>query len=142
MNPNPLIRGMLALLLSPAPTWALAEQAPNCAQISAIDKYPGSESALVGATCSAFLSQARATGVSCFWAFPYRNQLALQNADQIWEDLVQCRDGASLEPDTPVNHPDSYYLREWATDKAVYRVSVKDKAGQSRTLVFLSMVEN
>jgi hypothetical protein len=36
-----------------------------------------------------------------------------------------------------VNHPDSFDLLEWQGADGVYRVSVKDKGGLNRTLVFL-----
>ena len=58
-------------------------------------------------------------------------------AESLWTILRRCRPGEYLGPDPRVNHPDSFELREWAVGDAIYRVSLKDKAGQRRTLVFL-----
>ena len=41
--------------------------------------------------------------------------------------------------DQPVNHPDSYDLREWDTPDGTFAISVKDKGGLNRTLVFFRL---
>ena len=38
-----------------------------------------------------------------------------------------------------VNHPDSYDLKELTVGNDIYRVSVKDKGGEKRTLVFVRL---
>ena len=78
-----------------------------------------------------------ASGTACHWAFPFREAAARGFAEGLWFDLVRCRTGTALGPDAQVNHPDSYDLREWQTSPAVYALSVKDKGGLNRTLVFL-----
>ena len=49
---------------------------------------------------------------------------------------MKCRNGRPLDPDDPVNHPDSYDLRVWAHNNDIYAISIKDKGAQSQTLVF------
>ncbi len=109
----------------------------GCEQVAALESYALAEIAPRGATCSTFLSQSAKTGVSCYWEFPYRDGSAERMANSLWTILQTCRPGTHLADDRPVNHPDSFQLREWAAGDAVYRVSLKDKAGQRRTLVFL-----
>ncbi|WP_136660807.1 hypothetical protein [Nitratireductor sp. XY-223] len=117
-------------------SWADAGQ--SCEQFAALESYTSAEIAPRGATCGTFLSQSAKTGVSCYWAFPYRDGSAERMADSLWALLQNCRPGTQLAPDWPVNHPDSFQLREWSAEGAIYRVSLKDKAGQQRTLVFLA----
>jgi len=61
----------------------------------------------------------------------------LPRFEAIWSALTACRPGAAQGGDQPVNHPDSYDLRQWRADQGVYAVSVKDKGASNRTLVFL-----
>lgn len=118
-------------------TSAEAGQMDGCEQIATLESYATLEIAPPGATCSTFLGQSANTGVSCYWEFPYRDGSAEQLAHSLWSVLKTCRPGTHLASDWPVNHPDSFELRQWSAGNAIYRVSLKDKAGQNRTLVFL-----
>lgn len=120
-------------------SWADAGRADSCEQLAALESYGLAGTAPDGATCSTFLGQSGKTGVSCYWVFAYRDASAERMANSLWAALKDCRPGTHLAPDRPVNHPDSFALREWSARDAVYRVSLKDKAGQRRTLVFLGL---
>lgn len=124
-------------LLAAAP-WAVAGQIDSCKPIASLEAYTLAKSSPRGATCATYVSQSSEIGVSCYWEFPYRNASAEQMANSLWSTLQKCRPGRPLGPDQSVNHPDSFHLREWTTGNATYRISLKDKAGQRRTLVFLS----
>jgi hypothetical protein len=115
------------LLASPA-------LASDCTLIDAIDADPDT---LSDAKCTEFLGQTGQTGASCHWEFPLRDTIANRLATELWEALQSCRVGAAAHADRPVNHPDSYDLRTWNAKDAAYSVSIKDKIGQARTLVFL-----
>ncbi len=123
-------------LLAIAP-WAEAGQMDSCEPIASLESYTLAKSSPRGATCATYLGQSSEIGVSCYWEFPYRNASAEQMANSLWTTLQKCRPGRPLASDQSVNHPDSFQLREWTTGNATYRVSLKDKAGQQRTLVFL-----
>lgn len=127
----------LACTLLAMASWAHAGQTDSCEQVAVLESFTLAEIAPRGATCGTFLSQSAKTGVSCYWEFPYRDDSAERMANSLWTILRNCRPGTHLAPDLPVNHPDSFQLREWTAGNAIYRVSVKDKAGQQRTFVFL-----
>ena len=122
------------LLLFPVPAMAL-----DCAIINALDNYRTSLVAPKEANCATYRTASLANAVSCHWSHGYRSESAVHQADALWQELTHCRPGQSLPADPAVNHPDSYDLRRWASHDAVYALSVKDKAGQSRTLVFLRL---
>jgi len=122
--------GVLSALPVPA-------RAGDCEVIEALNHFTTSDTAPEGAVCSSYLTSSATTGVSCYWSHPYRSPSAEDQASAMWEMLTKCTDGNLLTPDAQVNHPDSYDLREWAHEKGVYAISIKDKAGQDRTLVFL-----
>ena len=114
-----------------------ADQIERCKPIAALESFTSAGTAPGGATCATFLGQAAKTGISCYWEFHYRDDSAQKLANSLWDVARDCRPGTHLATDKPVNHPDSFQLREWATQSVIYRVSVKDKAGQQRTFVFL-----
>ena len=111
--------------------------AGECRPIDTLDAFETSGLPPAGAECSTYLTATSGTGVSCRWENPYRAEAARQKASALWETLIQCRDGKPLSPDKQVNHPDSYDLRTLAHGTTIYAISVKDKAAQNRTLVFL-----
>ncbi|MGC3940071.1 hypothetical protein ACOTTU_19875 [Roseobacter sp. EG26] len=103
-----------------------------------LEQYAQAAAAPEGAICTTYLDQQGGTGVSCHWAFPFRDDAATRFSNTVWTEIQTCRDGKALSPDQQVNHPDSYDLREWSSDRKTFRVSVKDKGGENRTLVFVS----
>ena len=121
-------RGAAALALLPIIVGGHA-QAENCAAVAAIDRET--------AVCTSYVTQTGATGTSCHWTFPFRDEAALSFADTLWQSLQSCRPGAPRGNDQQVNHPDSYDLREWQTPSATYAIAVKDKGALNQTLVFL-----
>jgi len=111
--------------------------AGECKTIDALDSFATSGAAPPGAECSTYLTSSSETGASCYWVHSYRSATAEAQASELWDMLRDCRIGHSLSDDAQVNHPDSYDLREWANDREVYAISVKDKGAQNRTLVFI-----
>ncbi len=135
--PSPNLRSLGAIcagVFGVLPDSALASE---CETVDALNRFTASGTAPEGAVCATYLSSFSTTGVSCYWSHAYRSPSAEDQASAMWTTLTKCRNGSLLKPDEQVNHPDSYDLREWAHEKGVYAISIKDKAGQNRTLVFL-----
>ena len=126
----------LSVLLTTCAHGALAA---DCTDIQALERHAESKSIPRGATCALYLSDTGTTGTSCHWEFPFRDQAALTFSDVLWQSLATCRAGRPLGADQPVNHPDSYELREWATPTGTYAISVKDKGALDRTMVFFRL---
>ncbi len=116
--------------------------AADCQYLDALDTYANSETAPSEASCTTYLTAANTTGRSCHWTFPFRSDGAKDFGKTLWKNLTSCRAGTPLGPDAQVNHPDSYDLREWATDHGTYALSIKDKGALNRTLVFLRLEPN
>ena len=131
MTPSVIKRALMALML-PAGAWAA-----DCQMLEDLTSYEATTQVPEGATCAPYLTLTGQGAVSCHWAFGFRDTAAKTWAETLWATLTTCHAGAPLAPDLRVNHPDSYDLREWVVGQDVYRVSVKDKSGQDRTLVFL-----
>lgn len=112
--------------------------AGGCETVDALEAFPAMDRLPEGAVCNAFLGQSGKSGVSCHWAFPFRDTGAEVFAAGLWSDLQDCRAGQEGGPDQRVNHPDSFELREWLAEGAIYRLSIKDKGGLNKTLVFFS----
>lgn len=115
-------------------TWPMGAHA--CAIVDVLDAFPAAQPP--DATCAQYLAPSGATGTSCHWRFDLRDPAAERFAADLWSTIQTCRPGTALGPDTRVNHPDSFDLLEWHADRALYRVSVKDKGAQRATFVFLS----
>lgn len=121
------------------PTIGLAAE---CAQISALENYDDTGIAPVGSVCQPFDGLGNSRGVSCYWEFQFRSDEATSYFHDIWAEVARCRDGTPVPIDRQVNHPDSYVLRELDAGIRVYRVAIKDKSQEKRTLVFLSVEHN
>lgn len=136
------MRGLPALAfvaLALAPRAAPATGAPPCAVFDRLDAAAATspDAAPEGATCTRYLASGGAPGLACHWSYPYRAPEAAARAGALWQALAGCRPGAAGGEDAAVNHPDSYALRLWKAGAVRYALSLKDKAAQGRTLVFL-----
>lgn len=109
----------------------------SCDRLDALEAYKTTQSPPVGAKCATYLGQSSRSGVSCHWEFAFRDASATSFAAEVDRAVQQCRRGQLHGPDMLVNHPDSYDLREWDTATGIYSVSIKDKGGLNKTLVFL-----
>ena len=109
----------------------------SCDRLEALEAYKTTQSPPVGAKCAIYLGQSARSGVSCHWEYAFRDPSATRFAAEIEAAVQQCRRGQLRGPDVLVNHPDSYDLREWETVTGIYSVSIKDKGGLNKTLVFL-----
>ncbi len=134
-NAGPAIPHVVLLLA--AQLMAGVALADDCDLADRIDGASSDSNAPEGAVCTTYLGLSGDSGVSCHWEFAFRGAAAQQHADALWSTITRCRSGTVLGPDLRVNHPDSYDLRELKTGNVTYRVSLKDKAAQNRTLVFL-----
>lgn len=139
---NPWRKCWLSLIVHPMALVATfahagADSAGQCERVVAVESYASTGTAPAGSACNTFVGLSADTGVSCYWEFSYRNDAAVLLADALWSEITGCRAGIQSEPDQRVNHPDSYDLKELTAGRDVYRVSVKDKGGQNRTLVFV-----
>lgn len=128
---------LIALGLAALLSFSKVALATDCAVFDTLDRFAATAIPAPGATCSTFVTEAATIGTSCHWSHAYRGSTVAPHAARIWQHLTSCRAGQLLAPDTQVNHPDSYDLREWAHGRDVYALSVKDKAALERTFVFL-----
>ncbi|WP_299669865.1 hypothetical protein [uncultured Ruegeria sp.] len=113
--------------------------AAECAQISALENYENTGVAPIGSVCQPYDGLGNSRGVSCYWEFQFRSDGATSYFDDTWAEVAGCRNGTPTPNDRPVNHPDSYEIRELNAGIRVYRVTLKDKGQEKRTLVFLSV---
>ncbi|WP_170411118.1 hypothetical protein [Ruegeria atlantica] len=113
--------------------------AAECPRIYAVEDYNRTGVAPYGSVCQAFEGLDSSRGVSCYWTFPFRSAEAASYFEDAWAEVVRCREGSSTSDNSPVNHPDSYDLREFNSGNRVYRAAKKDKGNEKRTLVFLSV---
>lgn len=134
MTFNLLSMSALAALLGAVAT----AQAADCPRISALEEFERLGVPLERSTCSIYQTQLGRPAISCNWPFPYRDKAAEELAQSLWWELQSCRAGEAQAADIQVNHPDSFMLSVWQTDDAIFRLSIKDKAGLGQTYVFLS----
>ena len=127
---------MASALVAALPTAGVAE---GCALVSRLAAFRDGGEPPDGASCGTYVAQAGGAGVSCHWAYSYRDDAANRKADALWAALQGCRAGETKAPEVRVNHPDSHALREWVVGADVYRVSVKDKGARGQTFVFFAL---
>lgn len=74
----------------------------------------------------------------CAWEYGYCDVNALLQFTELSQRFDQCH-GPRIEPDKDarVNHPDSYTLHQYHVGISVYSLSLKDKAGPHKTLIFV-----
>ena len=74
----------------------------------------------------------------CAWDFPYRAPKADQTFARFNQSAQTCFDDlTALDADQPVNHPDSYDLRQYRLGDINLSVSLKDKTALQKTYVFI-----
>lgn len=119
------IRGMLLGSLGSMVTIGWAGEVPHCIAV------------MKDETCRPVATLA-GSGDVCQWSFAYRAPDAVAGFERLTDNVRSCL-GADTErgADTPVNHPDSYDLRQFVAGGTLISVSLKDKAALRRTLVFL-----
>ncbi len=112
--------------------------AGDCNRIDAVEAYKTTGKAPEGSICETFLGLAKHSGVSCYWEFAFRSNEATRFFHDAWTEVTSCQHGDLNSGSNPVNHPDSYLQRELVTETGTYRVAMKDKGHEKRTLIFLS----
>lgn len=73
----------------------------------------------------------------CLWQYPYRAEAARAAFAALESQLAACTGVSAGRDDFGVNHPDSYAARLYDLDQARIVVSLKDKAAERRTVIFL-----
>lgn len=91
-------------------------------------------------TCRISLLQGGGEQQSCYWTYDYRDAASSDHLEELRINIEKClgRD-AALAPDTQVNHPDSFDLFQYEGQGIRAALSLKDKAGLGKSLVFLSL---
>ncbi|MFA3918411.1 hypothetical protein [Ruegeria hyattellae] len=112
--------------------------AGDCGRVRALEEFASTGSEPSGSRCETFVGLTSGNGVSCYWEFPFRDGAALAYYEATWSELTTCRGGIQSAAENPVNHPDSYDIRELSVAQDIYRVTMKDKGRLNRTLVFFS----
>jgi hypothetical protein len=74
----------------------------------------------------------------CMWEFDFRAEESRATFTQLDAQLQTCF-GKGGQPDTGVNHPDSYTQHRYDFENIVVRVSLKDKGASALTYVFLAV---
>lgn len=76
--------------------------------------------------------------LSCAWKHRYRSADASARFDALDRSIQDCLGPTARKTeDRPVNHPDTFALRQYALDGAELSVSIKDKAADRSSYVFL-----
>lgn len=119
------------ILCTPTLGWA------HCRDVAQLTGYSTEQIPPEGAQCDLYLTETAQTGTSCRWGFDFRAPEATTFAATLWQQLTDCRPRQRLGDDLLVNHPDSYDLREWATEVGNFALSVKDKGALEQSFVFL-----
>lgn len=108
-----------------------------CDELDLLDGFVVDGVAPDGAYCTPYLTLSGVEGVVCQWDFPYRAPSAILLEERLRNQIQTCRRINAVLVDTPVNHPDSYNLRRWITQEAIYSLSIKDKGRLQSTFIFL-----
>lgn len=88
--------------------------------------------------CGTSRAPSNAISTYCYWAFAYRSDTAGEVFERIVEQVQTCPAASTpTQADRGVNHPDSYDLRRFDLGDQTVSVSLKDKGGLQKTLVFL-----
>ena len=99
-------------------------------------------SVLDGEHCVTSRTMTGGRALSCFWEFPFRALGASAFQDNLLRKIETCfNDARKQVDDQPVNHPDTYSQQAYHAQDAILSVSVKDKTGQNRTLVVLTIAQ-
>lgn len=116
----------------------------DCAALQAFAaRDPGGAAALFAPhapTCQTALQTSGETLV-CYSEHPFRSGTASDLAAEIEAQIAACFDAPARQPDTGVNHPDSYAARWFDVGEARIYLSVKDKGALEKTLVFVRAAE-
>ena len=73
----------------------------------------------------------------CFWEFDFRSKTAKQHYANLKAKLGKCASVKNDEKTSQVNHPDSYDQALFENADNRFSLSLKDKAGLNKTMVFL-----
>ncbi|SPH18005.1 hypothetical protein DEA8626_01535 [Defluviimonas aquaemixtae] len=93
------------------------------------------------ANCAVSPSLSGANVYHCAWQYQYRSTRAHRAFDALQGLIRDCfGNRAHMRKDQGVNHPDSYDLRQYRLDSVEMSVSIKDKAAQQATFVFLRIL--
>lgn len=78
-------------------------------------------------------------GVSyfCYWQFEFRSEQAKQHYLELSNMIGECAKKLTIHNSTQVNHPDSYDQLLYENKQNDFSLSLKDKGGLDKTLVFL-----
>ncbi|MEL7464360.1 MAG: hypothetical protein AAFN79_09860 [Pseudomonadota bacterium] len=126
-----------ALIAAALPASAVAA---DCEPVAALSS-PSAEAAardLLAPDEATCLTAREASGEAfvCFTAHPFRAEAARAAYDALAARIAACLPGGAVA-DAAVNHPDSYDALAWEAPGARISLSLKDKGGEGRTLIFL-----
>lgn len=101
------------------------------------------EVTLKPATCGTALQSGAARAAHCYIGFEYRADHAADTMARLSAQLRACFAASKSEGTDPaVNHPDSFDQRQLCTPYAALSLSLKDKAGLGKTLIFLRSAQS
>jgi hypothetical protein len=125
------LKHFLFLLFLPTITHAQDCAGLNANGLSSVINQPP-------AFCGTSTDLSGQTSQHCAWEYGYRDVTAQTAFTQLGQRFDKCH-GPRIEPDkgARVNHPDSYTLHQYSTGASEYSLSIKDKAGPQKTMIFL-----
>lgn len=112
--------------------------APDCDALRRFAET-GERFALNGALprCSTSKTLGGGSSEDCFWRFEFRSERAIAGFAKLADHLKACSAYFSSDPEPRVNHPDSFEQVHATMGTVGLRLSLKDKAALSESLVFL-----
>ena len=139
------MRGLSMILLALTLPTPVTADPPDCTDLIAWTDRVGMPDHITptgGLANASFCQKARAAGGNtshhCAWSFDYRAPAAREFFEGLEAKVQTCLGAAPAGAAAPVNHPDTFDQRTFRTPDLALSLSLKDKASQRRTLVFLS----
>ena len=133
---NKALRGYLHVVCLTLVTTAMAETAVQCEPLGSADTVQIAPDEALSSDCGAFLDETGAPAQFCQWKFDYRSDAA-QAAFSASELALDGCFNKTLPSGGDVNHPDSYDQIFYTAENKLISLSLKDKAQQQATYLFL-----
>ena len=114
---------------------------PTCVELSTFLADGDNRAAFKGAdTCRTTRQLGGGSAYHCAWSYPYRSKHSRTALQTFLARIESCEGVArSTQPETGVNHPDTYEQWVFRVAGRTISVSLKDKAQLDRSYLFLGI---
>lgn len=128
----------IAILSTPAMARDLCAQITQALGDPSNTRTVSHEPYLSSVPCTKGIALGGAPFTHCAWPFAFRSITATHAFDATVAAIANCPDAQTrLTVDQPVNHPDSYDLRQLQFPGGEVGISIKDKGALAQTYVFI-----